>query len=99
MSAGSFFDRSFRLLSLQIGCFLTCPSRFQVIDWTRENHKYGELKVTWLGDCSSCTATFICVTEMISRLWNVIVTLKDYGDGTVSYTAVVEFKRKSYAAQ
>ena len=62
-------------------------------------HKYGEAKFTWSDDYSSCTATFTCADGDDQQIVDCAVTVKDNGDGTVSYTALVEFNGKSYTAE
>lgn len=63
------------------------------------NHVYGEPEFTWSDDYSSCTATFTCADGDDQQIVECVVTSKDNGDGTVTYTAVAEFNGKSYTAE
>ena len=62
-------------------------------------HKYEEPKFTWSDDYSNCTATFTCVDGDDQQIVDCVVTSKDNGDGTISYTAVAEFNGESYTAE
>ena len=62
-------------------------------------HKYGEPEFTWSDDYSSCTATFTCAEGDDRQAVACKVTSVNNGDGTISYTAAVEFNGESYTTQ
>lgn len=79
----------------QDGMCLYCRAEALEEDHT---HKYGEPRFIWLDDYRSCIATFICSVGDDQQIVECVVTSKDNGDGTASYTAFAEFNGKSYTA-
>ena len=59
-------------------------------------HTYGDPKFRWSEDNKSCTAVFTCIEGDDQQTAECTVTSRDNGDGTVTFTAEVEFNGASY---
>ena len=59
-------------------------------------HTYGDPKFRWSEDNKSCTAVFTCIDGDDQQTAECTVTSRDNGDGTVTFTAEVEFNGESY---
>ena len=59
-------------------------------------HTYGDPEFRWSEDNKSCTAVFTCIDGDDQQTADCTVTSSDNGDGTVTFTAEVEFNGASY---
>lgn len=59
-------------------------------------HTYGDPEFRWSEDNKSCTAVFTCMDGDDQQTAECTVTSSDNGDGTVTFTAEVEFNGASY---
>ena len=59
-------------------------------------HTYGDPEFRWSEDNKSCTAVFTCIDGDDQQTAECTVTSSDNGDGTVTFTAEVEFNGASY---